>query len=685
MPYEVYKVDLDTLQITSEVTIDDELQFPFGASLSSDGENLYIAQFGISNTEQRIYHNVVSISLEGFTASTGADTNLETYEQFLNLFATNFVNPAAIWPAGRGFEVGSNAAGSRQFIPNITSGLNQGEFGAGKAFLTQPGQNLIGSGTLYSSSSDEFTGVTPGNLYTDDSTFTLADQPVTPPPTPTPGTPPPTPTPGTPPTIPDTFTPLPTTPYQGSGGGGGSTRSPSVQQKTATKPNVFLAFLKRIGYVLTHLPQFVPKGVVTILPYILLLLILAVILTYLYQTRKELEHDKRLQRLLAYHTMLATEKSNFLQLVSHYLRTPLTVLSGGIEMGKTVTDITTQKSLEADVAVLNKTVEALITNIENDTTMQEMETEPILKVSRKEVYKNKYFYYPAIVLATILGLFYLLFVVIGNASINLVNLGVQILATGLSLQLLYNISRNKMVVQRESERIDALDSFEKKLDSMRAEFVHEAQYTLVFTINKLSETIKRIPNEQYRSYAQKGIGQLQELIASFHLVSQLASNKLEGTIQPTSVKNTVEQAVRGLDNAAKERNVTVAIEGLETDYMLQIEPSLLSLTVKALLSNAIDASAQGAQITLKCMTKDDKVAIQVIDHGKGLTAEQMNTVFKPFTRVEDVEDFDKTGVGLGLYTSRMFAHAFNGELNLESVKDKGTIASLSLPMSATTK
>jgi signal transduction histidine kinase len=59
---------------------------------------------------------------------------------------------------------------------------------------------------------------------------------------------------------------------------------------------------------------------------------------------------------------------------------------------------------------------------------------------------------------------------------------------------------------------------------------------------------------------------------------------------------------------------------------------------------------------------------------------QKDALFKPFSRLDDTETFNKEGAGLSLYLSRMILHAFKGDLGIESVAGKGTTASISLPV-----
>jgi signal transduction histidine kinase len=178
----------------------------------------------------------------------------------------------------------------------------------------------------------------------------------------------------------------------------------------------------------------------------------------------------------------------------------------------------------------------------------------------------------------------------------------------------------------------------------------------------------------------KGVNQYNELLRSFRLVTQLENSKVTGVVKPVHVNNAIGDAVKELVGKIQEKKLNVDIAGLDDNPQIRIEPTLLSLTVKALLSNAIDASAEGSNITIKAHVSRGKVALSVIDHGVGMSKLQKDALFKPFSRLDDTETFNKEGAGLSLYLSRMILHAFKGDLGIESVAGKGTTASISLPV-----
>ncbi|HMS50222.1 MAG TPA: ATP-binding protein [Candidatus Saccharibacteria bacterium] len=647
-----------TGQVKNVVTIPGSDFYIIG-SLSADKQNL---RMYMSNNNSGT--KVVSLNVSTQSISTSQDVPIPSYytdkvNELLSYSPEALNNGILTIPYGIGF----NAEKTKIYSPTILFGLAQGD---DNALFTS---KLFNKNHSYFTIGDDFSGEVPGAKYSDDIGVTLGEATSC---AKTNTCPPP---PATcvetntcPVVVPPIDNPAPTA------------RTTLNDIRNKAKPSGLVMLLRRIVAAIRRFTSSLPRTVLEASPFILLILLLAVIASFLYQTSRELKHNRTVNERLAFASLLATEKNNFLQLISHYLRTPLTVLSGGIEMAKTDTPPETHKVLAQSAENLSKTTEVLLEKVENEPVLKALDTTPIYKVPRKDVMRNKYFAVPAIILGTTLGFFYLFFVFIGGVRTTPVNFATQILGLGLTVQLLYGTVHNNLMIKRENARMVALIGFEKRLDAMRSEFIREAQYSIGFSLQKIQELTAKVPNEQYRNYIMKGVNQYNELLRSFRLVTQLENSKVTGVVKPVHVNNAIGDAVKELVGKIQEKKLNVDIAGLDDNPQIRIEPTLLSLTVKALLSNAIDASAEGSNIMIKAHVSRGKVAVSVVDHGVGMSKVQKDALFKPFGRIDDTETFNKEGAGLSLYLSRMILHAFKGDLGIESAVGKGTTASISLPV-----
>ena len=88
------------------------------------------------------------------------------------------------------------------------------------------------------------------------------------------------------------------------------------------------------------------------------------------------------------------------------------------------------------------------------------------------------------------------------------------------------------------------------------------------------------------------------------------------------------------------------------------------------------ARSKGSTIELKAATKDDRVELQIQDHGAGIPKSLQARIFDPFftTKAEG------EGTGLGLSVAREIIQDEGGELYFTSEENKGTTFSIRLPI-----
>lgn len=115
--------------------------------------------------------------------------------------------------------------------------------------------------------------------------------------------------------------------------------------------------------------------------------------------------------------------------------------------------------------------------------------------------------------------------------------------------------------------------------------------------------------------------------------------------------------------------------GVIDDLTVQADPARVDQILGHLTQNAIDASTPDEPITIAAERRDLSVAIEVRDHGAGMSGEFIRSqLFKPFASSK------KGGFGIGVYEARALALAMNGRLEVESQEGVGSRFTLILPL-----
>jgi signal transduction histidine kinase/DNA-binding response OmpR family regulator len=99
-----------------------------------------------------------------------------------------------------------------------------------------------------------------------------------------------------------------------------------------------------------------------------------------------------------------------------------------------------------------------------------------------------------------------------------------------------------------------------------------------------------------------------------------------------------------------------------------------------LLANAVKYSPRGGTVKLRVERGRENAVFSVSDQGIGISPQDRDRLFRPFSRVKDAETADIAGFGLGLYICERVARAHGGKLDLESEHGRGSTFRFELPL-----
>jgi signal transduction histidine kinase len=91
-----------------------------------------------------------------------------------------------------------------------------------------------------------------------------------------------------------------------------------------------------------------------------------------------------------------------------------------------------------------------------------------------------------------------------------------------------------------------------------------------------------------------------------------------------------------------------------------------------LIQNAVEASPEGATVTVCTAQKGSSVLIEVVDSGSGIPPEK-NEIFRPFVTTK------RRGTGLGLPIAKKIVEAHEGRLEILDNPDRGVTVRVTLP------
>jgi signal transduction histidine kinase len=234
---------------------------------------------------------------------------------------------------------------------------------------------------------------------------------------------------------------------------------------------------------------------------------------------------------------------------------------------------------------------------------------------------------------------------------------------------------------------------------------------LVRSLNKLSRELQQMIEEKISNESLIMIGEfaayiihdLKNPLSGIHLLADgmhrriedknplrkysteilLATQKLEDFIgktldiarwteidkQPVQINELIEAEVK----AIQFKSIPVQRKYDPVLAEIQGDSNLLSMAIRNLLSNAVEAIVEEGKITIETQRVDHQTIIRVSDTGIGIDKDRMGMIFRPFFSMKE------QGHGLGLAMVKKAVILHQGKIKVESEKGIGSHFTIILP------
>lgn len=182
---------------------------------------------------------------------------------------------------------------------------------------------------------------------------------------------------------------------------------------------------------------------------------------------------------------------------------------------------------------------------------------------------------------------------------------------------------------------------------------------------RLRLAAENAPAEQ-RDRMAKEIAEVEALVASFIAFAR------DDPAEEARVRLDLSALLQSIADDHVEAGRAVAFEGQE-----RLVITGQSLGLKRLFANLVEnALKYGGSARLTLRREGGGVVVDVADGGPGIPAEQRESVFEPFVRLNG--DENKSGAGLGLPAARSIARAHGGEVVILDA-EQGALVRVTLP------
>lgn len=255
------------------------------------------------------------------------------------------------------------------------------------------------------------------------------------------------------------------------------------------------------------------------------------------------------------------------------------------------------------------------------------------------------------------------------------------------------VDNNLILEQRVDERTSQLkeakehaEAADKLKSAFLATMSHELRTPLNSIIGFTGILLQQLggpinaEQDKQLNMVRNSANHLLSLISDILDISKIEAGQLTVAAEPFSLKESVQKIVQTVRPLAEKKGLVLSVGltdevGIVTGDVRRVEQILLNL-----LSNAVKFTEQG-NIAVSCACEAGNFVTTVSDTGIGISAADLEKLFKPFHQIDTGLSRKYEGTGLGLSICKRLADLLGGSIHVESRLSEGSSFSFTLPLS----
>jgi signal transduction histidine kinase len=221
----------------------------------------------------------------------------------------------------------------------------------------------------------------------------------------------------------------------------------------------------------------------------------------------------------------------------------------------------------------------------------------------------------------------------------------------------------------------------KRLDQAHHDFVAMTSHDLASPLTVLQARAQLLQRRQ--RYDEESItaileqtARMNRLIGDLRELAQVEGGGLSIQREDVDLVALAQEAVERVRTLTTGH--AVRVEAPELPIVVTGDRDRLGQVLDNLLGNAVKYSRDGGDIVVRGEAVDREARLRVADHGPGIPADALPHLFERFYRGQPAAG--DSGLGLGLYISRMLVEAHGGRIWAASMPGAGSTFTIALPL-----
>jgi two-component system phosphate regulon sensor histidine kinase PhoR len=222
--------------------------------------------------------------------------------------------------------------------------------------------------------------------------------------------------------------------------------------------------------------------------------------------------------------------------------------------------------------------------------------------------------------------------------------------------------RRELVANVSHELKTPLSAIKGYAETLRLGAVNDTEHNLHF--------VRRIEEQADR---------LHQLILDILQIARVESGQESFELANVPVAELIEQCAEQFAEVAAAKQIQLIVEPPPAGVLVVADDEGLRTILSNLVDNGLKYTSAGGQVDLRARADETTVTIEVEDTGIGIAEKDQARIFERFYRVDKARSRELGGTGLGLSIVKHLAHAFGGNVSVESQPGRGSTFRVQLP------
>ncbi|MCX7937002.1 MAG: HAMP domain-containing histidine kinase [Chlorobi bacterium] len=244
------------------------------------------------------------------------------------------------------------------------------------------------------------------------------------------------------------------------------------------------------------------------------------------------------------------------------------------------------------------------------------------------------------------------------------------------------------------QQVERLQNAKKQLEQLQAEkdalfgmIIHDIKNPLMI-IESLVQLLRSYDTNSVET--QQILNDLAQTTSRIVALSQqvsrlLAVERSDGIpleLQQVNLAEILRSVIHRNTYLARKKNIQI-IEEVPSELVTECDPQRIEEVFDNLISNAIKYSHADSVVIVRAYSVDNKHAIEIEDHGVGMSEDDMQKLFEPGSQLSSTPTAGEPSSGIGLWIVRRILERHQGTIAVRSRKGEGTTVTVTLPIEPT--